>query len=213
MSVTIITPWINHPELIATYEPSVKGANVIIVDNGSEAECSEQVRQMVERLGGKYIRNDSNLGFSAANNQGLAAAGAGTIVFMNNDIKAPACWLEMVEKDMEAGALCGPSLRVREIDGIGVGYLEGYCLAAYREVWDALQGWDEENYPGIYWEDNDICFRAQCMGIKLKETRWPVQHFSNYTNRTLPGAYDNAERNSAMFHQRVRAWRTETQYR
>lgn len=209
MSVTIISPWIDHPELIDTYEPSVRGAHVIIVDNGSQPGCADLVRAMVDRLGGEYIRNETNRGFSAANNQGLAIADDQIIVFMNNDIKAPQGWIDQIANDMEAGALCGPSLQYRNVDGVDIPYLEGYCLAAYREVWEALDGWDEENYPGIYWEDNDICFRAQCLDFGLKPTRWPVQHFSNYTNRTLPGAYDNAERNSQMFHNRVRAWRAE----
>ena len=34
-TITIITPWLNSPELIPTYIASVKGADVIIIDNGS----------------------------------------------------------------------------------------------------------------------------------------------------------------------------------
>jgi glycosyltransferase involved in cell wall biosynthesis len=67
-------PWLNHPELITTYEAAVQGAQVIIVDNGSDEASAKAIREMVERLKGIYIRNAANKGYAAANNQGLEAA-------------------------------------------------------------------------------------------------------------------------------------------
>ena len=195
MTISIITPWLNNSQLVRTYEPSVKGAEVIIVDNGSEPAHAAMLAGMVRRLGGVLIRNEDNRGFAAANNQGLAQATGDIIVFLNNDIEAPApAWLEQVERDVEVGVLAGPSLQYRH----GIAYIEGYCIAGRREVWEQLGGWPAD-LPGMYWEDNILCLQAQRAGIRLKATNWPVWHFSNYTSRQTPGAYDHSAANERVF--------------
>src|SRR5437868_7091383 len=100
--VTIVTPWRNHPELIAAYERTVGTAEteVIIVDNGSEPAPAHALRQMVQRLGGRYLRNEENRWFSAAANQGLAVASGDVVVFLNNDVSGPPGWFEMVRHDV-----------------------------------------------------------------------------------------------------------------
>src|SRR6185312_14484455 len=111
-TVSIITPWLDHPEFIADYERAVHapGVEVIIVDNGSAAANARLLADMVQRLGGKYIRNDQNRWFAAANNQGLAVATGQVIVFLNNDIAADPTWTDAVRRDLQPAGLYGPEL-------------------------------------------------------------------------------------------------------
>jgi GT2 family glycosyltransferase len=201
-SISIITPWLNCPELVRTYERSVNTAEVVIIDNGSELDAAAKIKAMATRQRGIYIRNEANARYAAANNQGLAVATGDIIIFMNNDIEAPPGWLHQVKRDVKDGALYGPSRLWRHVAGSEVPYLEGYCIAATRATWDALGGWDE-TYQGMYWEDNDLCWRALQMGISLIETNWPVWHYGNYTSKQTAGAYDSSVTNQAMFEGRV----------
>lgn len=203
--VSIITPWYNCPELIKTYEKSVAGADVIIIDNGSEPAAALLIKAMVDRLAGQYIRNEHNARYATANNQGLAKATGDVVIFMNNDIEAPIGWHKRSAIEVEDGALYGPSKQVRPIAGIPLAYIEGFCIGGTRATWDALNGWDDETYSGMYWEDNDLCWRALQMGYKLIETNWPVWHFSNYTSRNTEGSYDKSKDNYETFCEKVRA--------
>lgn len=199
--ISIITPWLNASELVRTYRPSVRGAEVIIIDNGSEPEHAAVIRGMVDELEGVYIRNEYNNGFSKANNQGLAVATGDIIVCLNNDVECAAGWLLSVQKDVQPGELAGPSMLSKH----GVNYLEGYCIAARRQVWDKLGGWPA-NLPGMYWEDNILCLQAIQAGIKLKQTRWSVWHFNNYTARKVPGAAAFSLENERYFTDMVYAY-------
>ena len=201
-TISIITPWLNCPELVRTYERSVNTAEVIVIDNGSDLDAAAKIKAMTTRQRGIYIRNEANAKYAAANNQGLAVATGDIIIFMNNDIEAPPGWLHQVKRDVKDGALYGPSLLTRMVAGQPMPYLEGYCIAATRDTWNALGGWDE-TYQGMYWEDNDLCWRAMGAGFKLVETKWPVWHYGNYTSGKTPGAYDSSVTNQATFEKRV----------
>jgi GT2 family glycosyltransferase len=200
--ISIVTPFLNHSELCPVFEASTRGAQVIVVDNGSEPKHAALIEQMVRRLGGEYIRNETNRGYSAANNQGLAVATGDVVVFLNNDVECRPGWLDQVARDVRPGMLCGPSLLTKH----GWRYIEGYCIAARREVWDALGGWEEDYYQGLYWEDNDLCARAVHAGYRLEQTRWPVWHFNNYTSKGIPGADAHSKDNERKFLERVAAW-------
>ncbi len=63
---TIITPWLNHPELLPAYEEAVEGARVIVIDNGSD----EATQDALAKTSFEVIRNEFNNGYSRANNQG-----------------------------------------------------------------------------------------------------------------------------------------------
>lgn len=203
-SVSVITPWLNHPELITAYERSCQGAQIVIIDNASEPFAAEMIHDMVVRMGGEYIRNESNKGFAEANNQGLERAKGDIVLFMNNDIEAAANFIGSVGESVGQHELCGPSLLVRWIDGIAVPYLEGWCLAGTRQLVAEIGGWNSDAFPGLYYEDNEFCWRAMRAGASLVQRTWPVRHLSNYTTSKTPGAYDNSERNRQVFEEIVR---------
>ena len=86
--ISIITPWLDRPEFIEDYERAVgaDGVEVITIDNGSAKENANALESMTRRLRGKYIRNEENRWFSAANNQGLVQSSGQIVIFLNNDI-------------------------------------------------------------------------------------------------------------------------------
>lgn len=186
------------------YERGLCGAQVVIVDNGSEPKHAALIEQMARRMGGEYIRNETNAGFSEANNQGLAHAAGRIVVFMNNDVECSPGFLDRVTNDVKPGALYGPSLLAKH----GWDYLEGWCIAGMRDDWLRIGGWDDQYYQGLYWEDNDLCFRAQYAGLRLVKTIWPVWHFNNYTSDKLPGAKMYSGENERRFIERIKSWST-----
>jgi GT2 family glycosyltransferase len=204
MTVSIVTPWLNASELIPVYAATTRGAQIIIVDNGSERQHAERLEIFCMMAGDRaiYIRNETNAGFSHANNQGLAVATGEIVMFLNNDVQGRGAWLERVELEVQPGALYGISI----LNKHGYDYIEGWCIAARRAVWDALNGWDQDYYAGLYWEDNDLCFRAHKAGIGLVRTTWPLWHFNNYTSSKTPGAYDNSAENEQRFLRRIAEW-------
>ena len=205
MKISVITPWHNCPELIPDYEAAVYGAQVIVIDNASDAETSDKLRAMVQRLGhdSVCIRNETNAKYAHANNQGLAASSGDIVVFLNSDVRAHGDWLSAVST-CKRGSLYSPSAGMRLVDGTPIYYLEGYCLFGWRDDFIRIGGWNDTDFPGLYWEDNEICWRASRAGLGLKQVALPLEHLSNYTSKRTPGAYDASMANQAVFERIVR---------
>ena len=195
--ISIITPWLDHPEFIEDYERATRadGVEVIIIDNASSSANARALVQMVERLGGKYIRNEENRWFSAANNQGLAPASGSIVVFLNNDIAGDPAWLESVRTDVGERGLFGPTLCSKRIDQFSLTYLEGWCIAATRETWKALGGWNDRAFQMPYGEDVELSLRATRMGVELKQVKWPITHKVNGTSYEMLAIGEGLKRN------------------
>lgn len=202
--ISIVTPFHNCPELIPDYEKAVQGAQVIAIDNASDPVTSEQLEAMVSRLGNGsiYVRNEENIKFSKANNQGLAVADGEIVVFLNSDIQATGNWLDRVQ-NAKKGAFYAATTGVRTVDGEAIRYLEGWCLFGHKSDFEMIGGW-REDWEGMYWEDNELCWRAEKAGIELKQAILPLLHLSNYTSRRTEGAYDKRPLNQQLFERIVR---------
>ena len=225
MKISIITPWHNCPELIPDYEAAVSTqwerdligcgrcplTQLIIIDNASDADTSEKLYKLATKTsystdGGVYIRNETNQKYAHANNQGLAAATGDIVVFLNSDIRAHGNWLPTIAR-CKRGSLYSPSAGMRLVDGTPIYYLEGYCLFGWRDDFVRIGGWNDTDFPGLYWEDNEICWRASRAGLGLKQVALPLEHLSNYTSQRTPGAYDASAANQAVFERIVREGR------
>ena len=207
--ISVITPFHNCHELLPDYEAAVHGAQVIVIDNASEPETSEKLRAMVTRLGhdSVFIRNETNAKYAHANNQGLNAASGEIVVFLNSDVRAHGDWLSIVGT-CKRGSLYSPSAGTRRVDGIPVYYLEGWCLFGHRSDFERIGGWNDTDFPGLYWEDNELCWRASRAGLGLNQVNLPLEHLSNYTSSRTPGAYEDSAKNQAVFERIVREART-----
>lgn len=222
MTISIVTPFLNGLDLLSDYDAATQGAQLVIVDNGSDEETAGALRDLPPERG-VVIRNETNLGFAAANNQGYAKATGDIIIFLNSDIAADPAWLNLVADDVKDGALYGPSLQQQLVYGLWLPYIEGWCVAATRATWEKVgifydesgtpemdgitpmfYPWDAAAYPGPYWEDNDLCLRALRSGISLIQTTWPVQHKGGRSAGPLIRHGATFERNRATFADRVR---------
>lgn len=84
---------------------------LIIVDNGSNAETKKYLEQKQAKLGFILITNDKNMGFSYGNNQAIKVASCDYICFLNSDTVVTYGWLGKLMEGLklpEAGAV-GPS--------------------------------------------------------------------------------------------------------
>jgi glycosyltransferase involved in cell wall biosynthesis len=213
MKISIITTWMNGAaDLLPDFARATEGAEVVIVDNGSQETDAAALKAFCKAQGGVYIRNEHNAGFAAANNQGYAAATGDVIVFLNSDIAGEPAWLWGVAADVKDGALYGPALQQQLVHGDLWPYLEGWCVAATRATWERVWAscdtvdsgpWDAAAYPGPYWEDNDLCLRATEAGVSLVQTAWPVQHKGGRTAGPLLRHGESFEANRATFARRV----------
>jgi GT2 family glycosyltransferase len=186
---SIIIPVCGNEKLTDNCLDSVKENSsdfeVIVVDNGSEV-----VRQ------GWWIvlRNQKNLGFPVAVNQGIKASAGEIIVILNNDTIVTPGWLEKFKYHLKtfgmvgpvsnrvSGPQCIPAENLRDKEAIystadlvaaekrGRAYpwhrLVFFCVAIKREVVDKIGLLDEQFSPGNF-EDDDYCLRAIEAGFKM----------------------------------------------
>jgi glycosyltransferase involved in cell wall biosynthesis len=210
--ISIVSPFKNGIDLLPDYIAATLGAELILIDNGSDPETAGALAELPPDRG-VVIRNEANLGFAAANNQGYAKATGDVIIFLNSDIAGDPAWLKLVADDVKDGALYGPSLGVQLVYGLRIPYIEGWCIAATQATWERLANnssvdahagpWDAECYPGPYWEDNDLCLRALQQDTALIPTQWPIQHKGGRTAGALSKHGQTFEQNRATFVKRV----------
>lgn len=129
--VTVVVPTWNRRDLLAECLRALQAQTyerfeVIVVDNGSRDNTAAMIRDVFgEKI--RVIRNEENLGYARAVNQGFAAAGGVYIATLNNDAVADPEWLsEMVraaESDPEIGMVASKIVSYDDphvIDGTGL---------------------------------------------------------------------------------------------
>jgi GT2 family glycosyltransferase len=95
-SASIVVPTRARPDYLAVTLASVApqaaaaGAEVIVVDDGG----SEQARPLAEAHGARYLAHPSPRGPNAARNTGIEAARGELMVLIDDDVHAPAGWLD-----------------------------------------------------------------------------------------------------------------------
>ena len=157
---------------------------LILVDNGSEAETGDYIKALaidgVEKL---VIRNELNLGFVKAVNQGLKCSNAPYVCVLNNDtIPAPG-WLERLVEFAEShedvglmNPVCGGHGDIpveeyaRKLEANKGRYMEmnqcfGFCMLIRRELIDKIGYLDEAFGIGGF-DDTDYSMRAHKAGYR-----------------------------------------------
>lgn len=201
MNAAVITPWFNHSELWDDYREALelgpRPRETWIVDNGSDPA-----------LMFASLRNRDNLGFCRACNQGLRAAQAEVVVFLNNDVTATeAGWLQELVDAVEPGILAGPRLRFDPhtvVDYRVIPYLDGWCLAGLREDLLDLGGFDETLVEPAYYSDNLLCLEARAHGMTLREVPVGVRHKLNVTAQDRRDVRAATEANQVRYQKRAR---------
>jgi GT2 family glycosyltransferase len=194
-TVAIVTPWLDHPELVEDYFEAVERADeVIVVDNGSDPPLEFAA-----------VRHETNRGFAAGCNLGLRQTTAEIVVFLNNDVAlGDPTWLDPFRRHVEPGFVCGP---IRDeihaaVDDIPFPYVDGWCIAATRDDLRTLGGFDEGYLQPGDFTDNDLCVRARARGFRLREVRPKLHHKLAQTaghRHEIPGGLESFAANQERY--------------
>lgn len=168
---------------------------VIVVDNGSQDATALYLTALRDRMPGlEVILNAQNLGFAAANNQGLRQARGDILVLLNNDTVVPKGWLKPLVQalqDTTVGMVGPVTNNVGNEARIQVDYsdiadlqpfadrhsaahagqsfdipmLAMFCVALRRDVMNTVGELDEQFGVGLF-EDDDYSRRVQAAGLR-----------------------------------------------
>lgn len=188
---------------------------IIVVDNGSDPAWSG--------VDG-FIRNNENLGFPKAVNQGIKASTGEVVVILNNDTIVSPHWLEYLDEHLKKFDLVGPC--TNNISGIqqvactpyagkdgfyktaekfhsenqnqSIAYhrLVFFCVAIKREVIKKIGLLDDIFSPGNF-EDDDYCLRAIEAGFKVGIANDVlIYHIGSATHKALNVNFQNLMKNN-----------------
>ncbi len=220
MRCDIVIPVWN--ELEATKEcidSIVKNTNYphrfIIVDNGSQRDTAGYLAGLKIRadVNVNLIRNDENLGFAKAVNQGTLASDAQYVCIMNNDTIASSGWLEemigIMEAHPEIGILNpssntsgqkGPDPFCSQIQELY--RARGFCMLLKRDTIEKV-GLFDESYGRGYFEETDYSYRAQAAGIRIARAKSAyVYHKESLTFNRLTDREELFKRNENIFQEK-----------
>ncbi len=199
---------------------------LIIIDNASDAPTRDYLVSLesISGLDLLLIRNDKNLGFVKAVNQGIVASEAPYLCIMNNDTIAASGWLSEMIKVMESNRSIGLLNPSSNTSGQFPGemsiaeYAEtlkqykgqiqelytcrGFCMVVTRDVIKKVGLLDEIYHVG-YFDDTDYCKRAQALGYKTARAKAAyVFHKENVSFKTLKNNKDLFSDNERIFFKR-----------
>ena len=197
---------------------------LIIIDNGSERKVSIYLDSLKERTDTRIIRNEENLGFVKAVNQGLRESDAPYICIINNDTVATDGWLsEMVDvadcssniglvnpSSNNLGQRAGgetvdayaASLKVLKGQYIEMGACIGFCMLLKRELFDKV-GYLDEVYRDGNFDDTDYSRRAEKEGyICVRAKGCYVFHHIKSSFLKVRNYEDSFKRNQGIFNRR-----------
>ena len=170
---------------------------VIAADNASTDETVLRLQEWAThepRL--KLVLNDKNLGFSAGNNTGLAAATGDYLVMLNNDTVVTRGWalslLRHFQQNTQLGLLGPATNHIGNESKVPVHYsdladmpaaarqwtlrhmgqlypmrtLAFFCVMLPRTVFDKVGPMDEQFGRGFF-EDDDYCRRIEQQGLEM----------------------------------------------
>jgi GT2 family glycosyltransferase/glycosyltransferase involved in cell wall biosynthesis len=170
---------------------------IIVVDNASSDETGEFLNEWITfKANRRIILNDTNKGFSAANNQGLSIARGEYLVMLNNDTYVTPGWLRTLYRHLKHDnsiGLIGPvtnnigneakiDLCYQDMDGmreLSAEYgcsrlgklmrlrtLAFFCVMMPREIYEIVGPLDEIFGLGFF-EDDDYCRRVEMAGFRI----------------------------------------------
>ncbi|MBC8097052.1 MAG: glycosyltransferase, partial [Akkermansiaceae bacterium] len=234
ISVSIIIPVLNNLTLTRqclaaiTRTAGLTASEIIVVDNASSDGTTEFLNDLSRKGQLRVIRNETNLGFARACNQGAAEARGRFVLFLNNDTVPIPGWIDaMVTAALrpEIGVVGAKLLYAdNSIQHAGIGWINGVpdhpwrkspALApevnAFREL-DMVTGacflmprelflqlgGFDEAYRNGV-EDIDLCLRARAAGHKVVyEPRAMVYHLEGQS----AGRFDHVNENLKLFFSR-----------
>jgi GT2 family glycosyltransferase len=170
---------------------------IVVTDNASSDETVERLTEWATREPRmKLVLNEDNLGFSAGNNTGLAAASGDYLVMLNNDTVVTRGWLLTLLRHFQSDptlGLLGPATNhignesmvpvayrtIEEMPAAARKYtlahmgelypmrtLAFFCVMMPRAVYERVGPMDETFGRGFF-EDDDYCRRIEQQGFHM----------------------------------------------
>ncbi len=196
---------------------------IIIIDNASVDDTSEFLSRLVkERPLLTVLRNEQNLGFAGAVNQGLAKTGDGIVIVMHNDVilknPVPARLAHKLEKNPDIGIIAPRTGRTwnkqQRDDYTGdqpfteTDMVDGYLMAFRNQPGLTMN----REYGLAFFDDTDFCYRIQKKGFRIAiDNHEQVTHLAGRTTGDL-GLTRFSKfywKNSALFHKK---WNIEPRF-
>ena len=230
-SVSVVIPLHGGPEEIRLCLESLANSQdliheTIVVDDASPDDAPK-VAEGFEFA--TVIRSETNEGFAATCNKGLAASTGEVILFLNSDTVVPrAGIIRLIETLMESGTVgaAGPlsnnvgyyqrieptytsldaldlfaeDLAISGREDKDVEMLVGFALAVKRSVLDELGAFDSRFGVGMF-DETDLCFRLARAGYRMRlSNRAYIHHWgSRSLQRAVPNMVDLLHRNEALY--------------
>ncbi|MGZ5473887.1 MAG: glycosyltransferase [Thermoanaerobaculia bacterium] len=176
-----------------TLHPNVE---MIVVDNASTDGTPEFLEELARRHDNvRVILNRTNVGFAAANNQGIHAATGDVFVLLNNDTVPARGWLVRMLRhlaDPQIGLVVAATnfsgnesriavpyrtledmppfaeeyARANEGRAFDIHVAAMYCVGLRRDAYDRIGPLDEDFTVGMF-EDDDYSHRARLAGLRV----------------------------------------------
>lgn len=164
--------------------------NLVVVDNGSTEEASQQLEKKTKNA--KFLYSKTNLGFAGGNNIGIKYAlknNADYVLLINNDatvedkdffqkmLDAKGDIVSPLVKYRHEGKLTydyggkvdyyfGRNTHINNKSDVSPDYFSGVCLLIKASVFKKVSGLDDGFF--LYYEDTDFCLKAKKLGYSLK---------------------------------------------
>lgn len=217
-TVSVVMPNLNGEKLLeknlpfllkAKENPENNIIEIIVVDDGSWDGSVKLLTKKFPEV--KLIKHKKNRGFSAGVNTGTRMAKGDLVLLINTDVVPEENFLAPVFKHFNNPKVFAVSLHEK-----GFAYAKGSFWGGYiqlsmgeeekeahksfyvsggsgvfrRKIWMELGGMDEKLLSPFYWEDIDICYRAEKRGyINLWEPESYVVHNHESTISKFPKSY------------------------
>jgi GT2 family glycosyltransferase len=217
-AVSVVMPNLNGEKLLEKNLPSLISAmgnpenniiEIIIVDDGSWDGSVNFLKKNYPQI--RLFKHKINRGFSASVNTGARAAKGNLILLINTDVVPEKDFLVPVLKHFNDKKVFAVSLHEKGFGSAKGKFSAGYIQLAMgeetsaahtsfyvsggsgvfrRDIWMDLGGMDEKLLSPFYWEDIDLCYRAEKRGyINLWEPDGHVVHNHESTISKFPKTY------------------------
>jgi GT2 family glycosyltransferase len=195
---------------------------LIVVDNGSPIQPPD----LKTYYANKVIKNDTNLGYTKAVNQGIRAAFGEYVVLLSNDVQVYQGWLSVLKQALDEGldlamahpmySLTEPFARAVESEKVMRGEKkfdpipgdkDFSCVMFKKSLIDELGLFDEQFFN--YCSDSDFLRRMEQAGKKYGIVdRVATHHISSATGYAMEGTPDIMNEDKKRFEEK---WKNNTQ--
>lgn len=204
--INVIMPvWINNQETLTLTENAIDSLGdvfLIIIDNASTVGI-DYLKQMAD----VYIRNEENVGYAKAVNQGLRKTNYHLIAISNNDIRVSPNWEEVTREIMADPRVYSVHFKMIPYDElfsygneVWTSGRERWCSQSFFVIDDTKDvEFFDEGYLNSY-DDWDYQLRVRATGRQTAYTNKACyQHEDSFTQKQIPDREENNRKNAELF--------------